>query len=200
MTLIIGLTGSIGMGKTTTAQMFREFDIPVFDADAAVHDLYKKDAVDRIEDNFPGTKTKDGIDRKKLASYVIGHPDQLKKLEAIIHPLVQEKRSHFIKHHQERATPLIILDVPLLFETGTDNLCDKIVVVTADAAIQKKRVLERNTMSEEQLNEILKKQIPDQEKRARADHVIETNFGLNHARQQVENIVKLYRSHGNEHA
>jgi dephospho-CoA kinase len=192
MTLVLGLTGSIGMGKTTTASMFREQGIPVFDADATVHALYQSEAVDDIEAVFPGTRGAEGIDRKKLGSLVIGQPDKMRQLEAIIHPLVQAKRQDFIKDHKEKKTPLIILDIPLLFETKAESLCDKVVVVTAHPDLQRKRVLERGTMSKAQLDAILAKQIPDEVKRARADHLIETDHGLENARQQVQRLIDLY--------
>ena len=192
MTLVLGLTGSIGMGKTTTASMFREQGIPVFDADATVHALYQNEAVDTIEAAFPGTRGAEGIDRKKLGSLVIGQPDKMRQLEAIIHPLVQAKRQDFIATHQAKKTPLIILDIPLLFETKAESLCDKVVVVTAHPDVQRKRVLERGTMSEAQLDAILAKQISDEEKRARADHLIETDHGLETARQQVQRLIDLY--------
>lgn len=192
MTLVLGLTGSIGMGKTTTASMFREQGIPVFDADATVHALYQREAVDDIEAVFPGTRGAEGIDRKKLGSLVIGQPDKMRQLEAIIHPLVQAKRQEFIKTHQAKKTPLIVLDIPLLFETKAESLCDKVVVVTAHPDLQRKRVLERGTMSEAQLDAILAKQIPDEVKRARADHLIETDHGLENARQQVQRLIDLY--------
>ena len=192
MTLVLGLTGSIGMGKTTTASMFREQGIPVFDADATVHALYQREAVDTIEAVFPGTRGAEGIDRKKLGSLVIGQPDKMRQLEAIIHPLVQAKRQDFIKDHKEKKTPLIILDIPLLFETKAESLCDKVVVVTAHPDLQRKRVLERGTMSKAQLDAILAKQIPDEVKRARADHLIETDHGLENARQQVQRLIDLY--------
>lgn len=192
MTLVLGLTGSIGMGKTTTASMFREQGIPVFDADATVHALYQREAVDDIEAVFPGTRGAEGIDRKKLGSLVIGQPDKMRQLEAIIHPLVQAKRQEFIATHQAKKTPLIILDIPLLFETKAESLCDKVVVVTAHPDLQRKRVLERGTMSEAQLDAILAKQIPDEVKRARADHLIETDHGLENARQKVQRLIDLY--------
>lgn len=192
MTLVLGLTGSIGMGKTTTASMFREQGIPVFDADATVHALYQREAVDDIEAVFPGTRGAEGIDRKKLGSLVIGQADKMRQLEAIIHPLVQAKRQDFIKDHKEKKTPLIILDIPLLFETKAESLCDKVLVVTAHPDLQRKRVLERGTMSEAQLDAILAKQIPDEVKRARADHLIETDHGLENARQQVQRLIDLY--------
>ena len=192
MTLVLGLTGSIGMGKTTTASMFREQGIPVFDADATVHALYQNEAVDTIEAVFPGTRGAEGIDRKKLGSLVIGQPDKMRQLEAIIHPLVQAKRQDFIATHQAKKTPLIILDIPLLFETKAESLCDKVVVVTAHPDLQRKRVLERGTMSEAQLDAILAKQIPDEVKRARADHLIETDHGLELASQQVQRLIDLY--------
>ena len=191
MTIILGLTGSIGMGKTTTANMFRDLNIPVFDADAAVHDFYKSEAVELIEQAFPGTTTVQGVDRKKLGAAVIGQPEALKKLESLIHPLVQKKRHDFITLHQQKKTPVILLDIPLLFESKADPLCDCIIVVTASADLQKQRVLDRGTMSQDQFEAIVKKQMPDAEKRARANYVIETDYGLDHARQQVQDIVML---------
>ena len=176
MTIVLGLTGSIGMGKSTTAAMFRDMGVPVFDADATVHALYQNEAVDTIEKHFPGTATPQGIDRKKLGAYVIGQPEKMRLLESIIHPMVQKKRQDFI-----------------LFKTKAETLCDKVIVVTAQPEVQKKRVLERGTMSEEQFMAILAKQYPDQDKRLRADHLIETDFGLEQARAQVKSLVELYQ-------
>jgi dephospho-CoA kinase len=193
MTVILGLTGSIGMGKSTTAAMFREQGIPVFDADATVHELYRGEAVQAIERVFPGTATESGIDRKKLGSYVIGQPDKMRILETIIHPMVQKRRQDFIENHRLQKTPLIVLDIPLLFETKSEGLCDKVVVVTAHSDLQRKRVLERGTMSAEQFEAILAKQVPDHDKRLRADHLIETDYGLEQARLQVQSLIELYQ-------
>ena len=193
MTIVLGLTGSIGMGKSTTAAMFRDMGVPVFDADATVHALYQNEAVDTIEKHFPGTATPQGIDRKKLGAYVIGQPEKMRLLESIIHPMVQKKRQDFINSHKQTNKPLIVLDIPLLFETKAETLCDKVIVVTAQPEVQKKRVLERGTMSEEQFMAILAKQYADQDKRLRADHLIETDFGLEQARAQVKSLVELYQ-------
>ena len=199
MTIILGLTGSIGMGKSTTAHMFRDYDIPVFDADAVVHDLYKNEAVDAIAQAFPETRGAYGIDRKKLGACVIGHPQALQQLEKIIHPLVQKKRQDFIVSHQKKQTPVILLDIPLLFESKADTLCDYVIVVTAAADLQKQRVLDRGTMSQDQFEAILQKQMPDAEKRARANYVIETDYGLDHARQQVQDILMLCQAKVGNH-
>jgi dephospho-CoA kinase len=193
MTVILGLTGSIGMGKSTTAAMFRDQGVPVFDADATVHALYKNEAVEVIEKAFPGTRGQEGIDRKKLGTHVIGNPEKMRQLENIIHPMVQKKRQDFIDTHRRQNTPLIVLDIPLLFETKAETLCDKVIVVTAQPELQKKRLLERGTMSEEQFMALLAKQEPDEKKRARADHLIETDFGLEQARRQVQSLIELYQ-------
>ena len=193
MTVVLGLTGSIGMGKSTTAAMFRDQGVPVFDADATVHALYKNEAVEVIEKAFPGTRGQEGIDRKKLGSHVIGNAEKMRQLENIIHPMVQKKRQDFIDTHRRKNTPLIVMDIPLLFETKAETLCDKVIVVTAQPELQKKRVLERGTMSEEQFMALLAKQEPDEKKRTRADHLIETDFGLEQARRQVQSLIELYQ-------
>ncbi|MEM9332461.1 MAG: dephospho-CoA kinase [Pseudomonadota bacterium] len=184
-----GLTGSIGMGKSTTAEMFREEGIPVYDADKTVHELYKFEAVDRIEKAFPGTTTKDGVDRGKLAQCVLGNPEKLKLLENLIHPLVHQKEKAFIEAAEKDREKLVILDIPLLFEAGGVDRVDKIIVVTAPADVQLERVLSRPGMTEEKFAAILAKQLPDAQKRTKADYIIDTSLGLEAARTKVRQIV-----------
>lgn len=184
-----GLTGSIGMGKSTTAQMFRDEGIAVYDADATVHQLYEGEATPLIEAAFPNT-TKDGkVDRTKLSEYVIGKPENMKKLEAIIHPLVHEKEQAYLKEAETRGDKLIVLDIPLLFETGGIGRVDKIIVVTAPAEVQRERVLARDGMTEEKFEAILARQVPDSEKREKADFVIDTSLGLEAAKIKVREII-----------
>lgn len=192
--IVLGLTGSIGMGKSTTAQMFRDEGVPVHDADACVHALYEGKAVPVVEALFPGTTKNGAVDRAKLAQAVLGNSDAIKKLEAAIHPMVQAEKLAFIRRAQANNEPLVVLDIPLLFETGGDKQVDGIVVVTASAEEQRRRVLERPDMTEDKLESILKRQTPDSEKRARADFIIDTELGLEHARQRVREIVRAVQS------
>jgi dephospho-CoA kinase len=187
--IILGLTGSIGMGKSTTAAMFKEFGIPVQDADAVVHELYSGEAVPLIEAAFHGTTKQGVVDRKILGSHVIGHPDALKKLEAIIHPLVAAKRDAFLKAAKTQSANLVVLDIPLLFETGGEKNCDYVAVVTAPLEEQRRRVLARADMTAEKFEKILASQTPDAEKREKADFIIDTSLGLDHARMEVEKII-----------
>lgn len=182
---IIGLTGSIGMGKTTTAEMFKKHGVPTIDADQIVHQLYENEAVALIEEAFPGTTDSKTVDREKLSASVIGQPDSFKKLEAIIHPLVRQKQDEFIKSHREQGTDLVLLDIPLLFETGAQSRVDIVVVVTCDPEIQKKRVLARKNMNIDKFNAILKKQLPDAEKRKLADHIVDTSVSFEETEAQV---------------
>lgn len=182
---IIGLTGSIGMGKTTTAEMFNKHGVPTIDADQIVHQLYENEAVALIEDAFPGTTDGKTVDREKLSAFVIGQPDSFKKLEAIIHPLVRQKQDEFVKSHREQGADLVLLDIPLLFETGAQSRVDIIVVVTCDPEIQKKRVLARKNMNIDKFNAILKKQLPDAEKRKLADHIVDTSVSFEETEAQV---------------
>lgn len=187
--IILGLTGSIGMGKSTTAEMFKELGVPVHDADASVHALYSGAAAPLIEAEFPGT-AKDGVvDRKILGSHVIGNPQAMKKLEAIIHPMVAQLRDGFINTAKKNGKELVVLDIPLLFETGGEKNCDYVVVVSASLEEQKRRVMDRPDMTIEKFEKILSSQMPDAEKRKRADFVIDTSRGLDHARLQVKNII-----------
>ncbi len=194
MTLFIGLTGSIGMGKSTTAKMFAHRGIPVHDADQVVHDLYRGEAAPMIEAAFPGTVGDEGVDRAKLAKYVVGNDAQMKRLEAIVHPLVRQADEDFRHRMIESGEPLAILDIPLLFETSGEDRVDIIVVVTAPAEIQRQRVLDRPGMSVEKFESILERQTPDAEKRQRADFVIDTSLGMENARLQVDTIIKQLKA------
>ena len=185
----LGLTGSIGMGKSTVAAMFADLGVPVFDADAAVHRLQGKGGrlVAAIEAAFPDTTGPEGVDRTALGEAVLGKPDLLKRLEAIVHPAVGEERAAFLAQHA--AAPLVVFDVPLLFETGGEARVDRIAVVSAPAAVQRSRVLARPAMTEARFEAILARQTPDAEKRARADYVIDTGGSLAATRQRVTEIV-----------
>lgn len=184
-----GLTGSIGMGKSTTAQMFRDEGIAVYDADATVHALYEGEAVSLVEAEFPNTTSDGKVNRAKLSEYVIGKPENMKKLEAIIHPLVHKKEQEFLKEAETRGDKLVVLDIPLLFETGGKNRVDKIIVVTAPANVQRERVMARDGMTKEKFESILARQVPDSEKREQADFVIDTSLGLEVAKERVREIV-----------
>ena len=193
--LIIGLTGSIGMGKSTTAKMFREAGVPVYDADAAVADLYETGgaAVAPLEAAFPGV-TKDGaVDREALRQRVLGNDEAMAKLNAIVHPLVGADRIHFFKAAEEAKADMVVLDIPLLYETGGHANMDAVVVVSAPEAQQRERVLARPGMTVERLDAILSRQMHDAEKRARAHFVVDTGRGLEPAREQVAKIIATMR-------
>jgi dephospho-CoA kinase len=187
--IVLGLTGSIGMGKSTTARMFAEAGVPVHDSDEAVHRLYSSTAAPLVEAAFPGTVRDGTVDRTELARRVLGNPEALKRLEAIVHPLVRADADAFVARHRAAGRGLIALDIPLLFETGGRARVDKVVVVTADPATQRSRVLERPGMTEAKFNAILAKQIPDQLKRQQADYVIDTGQGMASARKAVGAII-----------
>jgi len=186
---ILGLTGSIGMGKSAVAAMFEGLDVPVFDADAAVHSLQGPGGalLPAIEAQFPGTTGPQGVDRPKLGAAVFGNPEALKRLEAIVHPAVAAMRADFLRRH--RAAPLVVFDVPLLFEKGGWESVDAVVVVSASHEAQRERVLARSGMTEEKFAQILALQTPDAEKRARADHVIDTGVSLAETRHAVRDLV-----------
>ncbi|WP_375391157.1 dephospho-CoA kinase [uncultured Sphingomonas sp.] len=187
--ITLGLTGSIGMGKSTVAAMFAELGVPVFDADAAVHRLQGPAGrvVAAIERAFPSTTGAQGVDRTALSEAVLADPDAIRRLEAIVHPAVGEERAAFLAEHADAA--LVVFDVPLLFETGGDRAVDKVAVVSAAAAVQRARVLGRAGMSEAKLDAILARQLPDADKRARADVVIPTDVPLSQTRAAVAAVV-----------
>jgi dephospho-CoA kinase len=186
---ILGLTGSLGMGKSTTARFFAEAGVPVHDADAVVHRLYEGEAAAAIEAEFPGATTGGKVDRNKLAARVLGDAAALKRLEAIVHPLVQQAEERLLAEAEARGERIAVLDIPLLFETGGDRRVDAVVVVSAPPEVQRARVLERPGMTVEKLEAILAKQMPDDEKRARADFVVDTAQGYEAARAQVRAIL-----------
>ncbi len=186
---VLGLTGSLGMGKSTTAKFFAEEGVPVHDADAAVHRLYAGEAVPLVEATFPGT-TRDGkVDRDRLAKRVLGDAEAIRRLEQIVHPLVRADEERFLAEADRQGAKVAVLDIPLLFETGGDARCDAVVVVSAPAEVQRKRAFERPGMSEEKLTAILAKQMPDAEKRARANFIVDSGQGFEHARAQVREIL-----------
>ena len=187
--IIIGLTGSIGMGKSTTAQLFRDEGVPVADSDAIVHALYGGKAAPLIEAAFPGVVLDGVVDRTKLGGLVIGKPDAMKTLEAIIHPLVRQEQENILAKAKSSGAKFAVLDIPLLFETKSELRVDKIVVVTAPAAVQRRRVLERSGMTIEKFEAIVSRQMPDAEKRARADFMIDTSQGIEAAHSDVRAIL-----------
>ena len=187
--VILGLTGSIGMGKSTTAKFFAEEGVPVHDADAAVHRLYEGEAVAAIEAAFPGTTAAGKVDRQQLAAKVLGDPAARKRLEAIVHPLVRESEVRFLAEARARRAPIVVLDIPLLYETGGEARVDAVVVVSAPADVQRARVLARSGMTPERFEQLLAAQVPDAEKRRRADFVVDTSQGFDAAREQVRDIL-----------
>lgn len=194
--IVVGLTGSIGMGKSTTAAMFAAEGVPVYDADAEVHALYARGgaAVAPIEAAFPGVVVDGAVDRTRLSQRVVGQPEALKRLEAIVHPLVGESRAGFFETARARGADVVVLDIPLLFETGGEKRVDAVVVVSAPPDIQRRRVLARPGMDEAKLDAILARQMADVEKRARAHFVIDTGQGLDHARAQVRDVLTRLRA------
>ena len=189
--LLIGLTGSIGMGKSETAKMFRKLGLPVYDADAAVHELYAPGgaAVAPIEAAFPGVTKEGAVDREELGKRVLGKPEELKRLEAIIHPLVGEAQINFLLEAEAAGNRMVVLDIPLIYETDGEARVDVVVVVSAPAEMQRTRVLARPGMTEEKFEAILAKQVPDAEKRERADFIVDSSQGLEHAMEDVKRIV-----------
>jgi dephospho-CoA kinase len=195
--LLIGLTGSIGMGKTETARMFAQLGVPVYDSDAAVHRLYEPGgaAVAEIEKAFPGSVRDGRVDRALLSKKLAGDDAAFRRLEALVHPLVAEDQRRFME--AARDAEMVVQDVPLLFETGGHRRMDAVVVVSAPAELQRQRVLERPGMTEEKLDHILSRQMPDAEKRAKAHFVVETGNGLDHAFEQVKAIVAALKARRN---
>lgn len=194
--IVIGLTGSIGMGKTTTAKMFSDAGCPVFDADAAVHELYAQGgrAVPLIRAVFPDAVKDGAVERTALGAHMRADPLNLQVLESFIHPMVAEKRAAFFQNAEERGADIVVLDVPLLFETGGHKLVHKVVVVTAPAEVQRDRVLARPGMTKAMFEMILSRQTPDAEKREKADFLIFTHKGLDAAREQVQDILRVLRA------
>ncbi len=185
----IGLTGSIGMGKSTSAKLFAEAGIPVNDSDAVVHDLYSGEAVPLVEAAFPGSIRDGMVDRQELGRKLAADPSGFKRLEAIVHPLVRERERSFLEGQRQAGADMVVLDIPLLFETGGDKRVDKIVVVSCDPQIQRQRVLARPGMTEQKFEMILSRQTPDAEKRAGADYIIDTGGSIDAAREQVKEII-----------
>jgi dephospho-CoA kinase len=186
---VLCLTGSLGMGKSATAKMFAEAGVPVNDADAVVHELYAGVAAPLIEAAFPGSTADGKVDRQKLAAMVINDKAALKRLEQIVHPLVGAVRDKFLSDAKASNTPIVLLDIPLLFEIGGESRCNAIVVVSAPADVQRARAMQRPGMTEEKFNALVAKQVPDAEKRKRADFIVDTSRGFDHARAQVRDIL-----------
>jgi dephospho-CoA kinase len=186
---VLGLTGSIGMGKSTTAKLFMEAGVPVYDADATVHQVYENEAVPLIEAAFPGTTTDGRVDRTKLSPRVVHDAAAMQKLEQIVHPLLARHHQNFLADAEASGAPVAVVDVPLLFETGGDSRVDAVVVVTTDPATQRARILARDGMTAEKLDAILARQLPDAEKRRRADFVVDTSGGLAPVRARIAEIL-----------
>jgi dephospho-CoA kinase len=192
--LVVGLTGSIGMGKSTAARYFRDQGIAVFDADAEVHRLYQGPLSAKIEAAFPGTVQDGAVDRQALASALMKAPERFKDLEAIVHPAVRRSEQDFLQAEADRGAALAVLEIPLLYESGADGLVDAVVVVSADAAEQRRRVLERPGMTAEKLEQMLRRQLPDAEKRRRADFVVDTGGPIETSRKQLDSILADLKS------
>ncbi|WP_024514977.1 dephospho-CoA kinase [Bradyrhizobium sp. Tv2a-2] len=187
---IVGLTGSIGMGKSTTARLFAEAGVPVYDADATVHKVYEGEAAPAIEAAFPGTTVDGKVDRSKLSAEVVHDPAAIKRLEAIVHPMLRAYHQKFLEDAERSGAPVAVMDVPLLFETGGDRRVDAVVVVTTSPELQRERILARGTMTNEALDSILARQMPDAEKRKRADFVVDTSHGLDPVRTRIRDILE----------
>jgi dephospho-CoA kinase len=187
--IVLGLTGSIGMGKSTTATMFVDAGVPVYDADAAVHQLYEGEAVAAIEAEFPGTTINGKVDRNKLSACVVHDSAAMKRLEEIVHPMLGASRQKFLQEAEQSGAPVAVVDVPLLFETGGEKRVDAVVVVTTTAELQRERILARPNMTEEKLAAMLARQMPDAEKRRRADFVVDTSHGLDPVRTRIRDIL-----------
>jgi dephospho-CoA kinase len=187
--IVLGLTGSIGMGKSTTATLFAEAGVPVYDADAAVHMLYEGEAVSAIDAAFPGTTANGKVDRNKLSARVVHDPAAIKRLEQIVHPMLGASRQKFLDDAERSGAPVAVVDVPLLFETGGEKRVDAVVVVTTTPELQRQRILARDNMTSEKLDAILARQLPDAEKRRRADFVVDTSDGLDPVRLRIRDIL-----------
>lgn len=192
--IVIGLTGSIGMGKSTTTEMFASEGIPVISADEIVHSLYEGEAAAEIESAFPGTVIDGRVDRQRLGARLLADPSGFKRLESIVHPLVRAREEAFVEQHRKDGASLVLVDIPLLFESGATDWVDRIVVISCPADIQRERVLARPGMTEDKFEAILARQMPDSEKRARADFVIDTGQGLDAARRRVGEVIRQLRA------
>src|SRR3984957_11894376 len=187
--IILGLTGSIGMGKSTTAKLFAEAGVPVYDADAAVHRLYEGEAVSAIEAAFPGTTANGRVDRNRLSAQVVHDPSAMRRLEQIVHPMLGASRQKFLDDAERSGAPVAVVDVPLLFKNGGEKRVDAVVVVTTTPEIQRQRILVRDNMTGEKLDAILARQLPDAEKRKRADFVVDTSHGPDPVRARIQDIL-----------
>jgi dephospho-CoA kinase len=188
--LILGLTGSIGMGKSTTAKLFTEAGVPVYDADATVHQIYQGEAAPAIEAAFPGTTVDGRVDRAKLSAKVLHDPAAIKRLEQIVHPMLGASRQKFLDDAEASGASVVVMDIPLLFETGGEKRVDAVVVVTTSPENQRERIMARGTMTGEAFEAILARQMPDAEKRKRADFVVDTSHGLDPVRAQIRDILQ----------
>ncbi|MEM6463684.1 MAG: dephospho-CoA kinase [Pseudomonadota bacterium] len=188
--IVLGLTGSIGMGKSSAGKMFAESGVPVISADEIVHDLYRGEAAPLVEAAFPGTTENGVVNRDRLSAILVGNPDAFRKLEAIVHPLVEKVRMRFVEDHRRSGQPLVVVDIPLLFESGAQKAVDKVVVVSCGLEEQRRRVLDRPGMTEDKLDAILARQVPDADKRAKADFVIDTSGPFNETRKQVDAVIE----------
>lgn len=187
--LLLGLTGSIGMGKSTTAKLFEEAGVPVYDADATVHKVYEGEAVPAVEAAFPGSTAGGKVDRQKLSVMVVNNAEAMKLLETIVHPMLRSHQLKFLSDAEKSGAPVAVLDVPLLYETGGEARVDAVVVVTTTPEIQRERILARDNMTPDKLDAILARQLPDAEKRKRADFVVDTSHGLEPVRQRIREIL-----------
>jgi dephospho-CoA kinase len=187
--IILGLTGSIGMGKSTTAKLFADARVPVYDADATVHQVYEGEAAPAIEAAFPGTTANGKVDRAKLSARVVKDPAAIRQLEQIVHPMLRTYHQKFLDDAERSGAPVAVVDVPLLFETGGEKRVDAVVVVTTSPENQRARILARGTMTSEALDALLARQMPDEEKRKRADFVLDTSHGLDPVRTRIRDIL-----------
>lgn len=198
--IVVGLTGSVGMGKSTTAAMFAHEGVPVFDSDAAVHRLYQGRAAEAVGAAFPGVTKGGAVDRAALRQQVIGNPEAMRRLEAIVHPMVRDERKAFLAKARETGEKIVLLDIPLLFETGSEGEVDAVVLASAPESVQKARVMGRPGMTEARFAAILGKQMPDAEKRRRARFVVETGDGFEAARRQVRDVIATMKAEAENRA
>lgn len=186
---LLGLTGSIGMGKSTTAKLFEEAGVPVYDADATVHLVYEGEAAPAMEAAFPGSTVNGKVDRQKLSAMVVNNPEAMSRLEKIVHPMLRSHQQKFLSNAEKSGAPVAVLDIPLLFETGGESRVDAVVVVTTTPEVQRARILERENMTHDKLDAILARQMPDAEKRKRADFLVDTGHGLEPVRERIKEIL-----------